>query len=163
MNISGINKRFDEVVEIYYPLVYRFVYVKLDSSSYVEDICQEVFCSLYTTKVHFETELHLKRWLFKVALFRCRGVWRTKWYNHVICIENIDIYEANDHKKSELEYAVSELPSKYRTLIHLYYFEDLSVKEISAIVDQKESTITSALHRARAMLKKKMKEDYDFE
>ena len=46
MNISGINKRFDEVVEIYYPLVYRFVYIKLDASAYVEDICQEVFYSL---------------------------------------------------------------------------------------------------------------------
>lgn len=45
----------------------------------------------------------------------------------------------NEGEKSDIFYAVSELPSKYRIAIHLYYYEDLSVKEISSILNLKEN------------------------
>ncbi|MDD2591615.1 MAG: sigma-70 family RNA polymerase sigma factor [Erysipelotrichaceae bacterium] len=163
MRVDGIKRQFEDVVNIYYPMLYRFVYVKLASEHSVDDVCQEVFCTLYCKDHDFDSEFHLKCWLFKAALLRCRKFWRSSWYNNVVCIDNIDIYESYDKRTSEVEYAVSELPSRYRTLIHLYYFEGLSIKEISSIVEQNESTISSALHRARGMLKKRLKEDYDFE
>ena len=49
--------------------------------------------------------------------------------------------------------AVSKLPPKYRGCVHLFYFEELSVKEIAEMTDQTESTVKSRLHRARKMLK----------
>ena len=99
----------------------------------------------------------------KVAFNKCRKHWQNKWYRNVDCLEYMDVYEVHEDDYGELEYAVSELPAKYRTLIHLYYYEELSIKEIASIINKNESTISSALHRARAMLKQKMKEDYDFE
>ena len=49
--------------------------------------------------------------------------------------------------------AVSKLPPKYRGCVHLFYVEELSVKEIAGMTDQTEDTSKSRLHRARKMLK----------
>ena len=65
-------------------------------------------------------------------------------------------------EKSEVFYAVMELPVKYRTVVHLYYYEDYSVKEISKILKLKEATVKTQLRRARELLKQKLKGEYDF-
>ena len=58
---------------------------------------------------------------------------------------------------SELREELWKLPQKYRTVLHLYYFEELSVQEICRLLDQKPSTVRSWLTRARALLKKRLK------
>lgn len=163
MESSYVITDYEAIIEKYYPHVYRFAYVYMASGYGAEDICQDVFYLLYSVKPKFNSELHLKRWLMKVAFNKCRKHWQNKWYRNVDCLEYMDVYEVHEDDYGELEYAVSELPAKYRTLIHLYYYEELSIKEIASIINKNESTISSALHRARAMLKQKMKEDYDFE
>ena len=60
-------------------------------------------------------------------------------------------------EKSEVYYAVMDLPVKYRTVIHLYYYEDLSVSQISGLLKTKETTVKSQLHRARSLLKETLK------
>lgn len=49
--------------------------------------------------------------------------------------------------------AVSKLPPKYRSCVHLFYFEELSIREIAQVTEQTQSTVKSQLHRARKMLK----------
>ena len=66
-------------------------------------------------------------------------------------IEDIGLY--NEIKK---------LPQKYRVVIHLFYYEGLTVKEIAHITNRKEAPITSQLTRGRTLLKKTLKEEYDF-
>lgn len=58
--------------------------------------------------------------------------------------------------------AVMELPAKYRDVIHLFYYEELSVKAIAEVTGRKESTVTSQLTRGRELLRKRLKEEYDF-
>lgn len=58
--------------------------------------------------------------------------------------------------------AVWGLPVAYRDVIHLFYYEELSVKEIADILERKVSTVTSQLTRGRELLKKSLKEEYDF-
>lgn len=58
-------------------------------------------------------------------------------------------------------YAVLELPQKYRAVIHLFYYEGFSVAEIAKVLETKESTIKSQLHRGREMLKEKLKGGFD--
>ena len=163
MKVNGLEISFDNIMKKHYGMVYHLAYTQLNNSHNADDICQEVFMSLYGYDKVFNSEEHLKAWLLRVAINRCRKIWNNKWYKYVVCTDNIDIYESHDRYKSEIEYAVKELPKKYRMLIHLYYYEDLSIKEIADIVHQKESTIASALDRARKILRSKLKEDYDFE
>ena len=65
-------------------------------------------------------------------------------------------------EKSEVYFAVQNLPSKYRAVIHLFYYEDMNVKEISDALGLKQSTVKSRLFRAREMLRQTLKGGYDF-
>lgn len=58
--------------------------------------------------------------------------------------------------------AVMGLPAKYRDVIHLFYYEELSVKAIAAVTGRRESTVTSQLTRGRELLRRSLKEEYDF-
>ena len=58
-----------------------------------------------------------------------------------------------DNDTSEVYEAVMALPEKYRIVIHLFYYEDYSIKEIAHIIGIKENTVKSQLSRARKMLK----------
>ena len=60
---------------------------------------------------------------------------------------------------SDLYSAVRRLPQIYRIIIHLYYYEGYSVKEISSILQIKESTVQTRLMRGREKLKSMLKED----
>lgn len=66
-------------------------------------------------------------------------------------------------RNREIMEAVLKLPRRYREVIHLFYFQQMSVKEISAATGRKESTITSQLTRGRELLKKNLKEEYRYE
>ncbi len=66
-------------------------------------------------------------------------------------------------RNREIMEAVMKLPRKYREVIHLFYFQQLSIKEISAITERRESTVTSQLTRGRELLKKNLKEEYRYE
>ena len=57
--------------------------------------------------------------------------------------------------------AVASLPAKYRAVVHLHYFEELSTVEIAAATDQRASTVRSQLTRARAMLRDMLKGGID--
>ena len=75
--------------------------------------------------------------------------------------EHMDI-PFEDKEESDVFYATQELPQKYRVVIHLFYYEDMTVEQIAKTLDTKESTVKSQLHRAREMLREKLKRGYDF-
>lgn len=72
-------------------------------------------------------------------------------------IDETIVFETKE--ETNLHYELQKLPMKYRAVIHLFYYEDLSVEEISEILNQKPSTIRTQLTRARYKLKEIMKED----
>jgi RNA polymerase sigma-70 factor (ECF subfamily) len=76
--------------------------------------------------------------------------------------ENLQVESITDEESEILE-AVHNLPVKYREVIHLFYYEGYSTSEISSLLQKKESTVRSLLHRAREMLKRALKGVYDFE
>lgn len=68
-----------------------------------------------------------------------------------------------DKEADALFEAVTSLPEKYRSVVHLYYYEDYPVKEIAHILQKKETTIQTRLMRARKMLKKQLKGEWQDE
>ena len=66
-----------------------------------------------------------------------------------------------DSQSRELFEEVIKLPDKYRIVIHLFYYEDYSVREISNILKISESNVKIRLSRGRAMLKDSLKEEWE--
>lgn len=148
---------YGRIAETYIDTVYRVALSNCKNSADAQDVVQNTFVKLLKSDIDFKDDEHIKRWLIKVTVNECRSMWRSFWRRNVDYIEEIvKEPEFDTEEKSELYYAVMELPQKYRSVVHLYYYEDYSVKEISEILDIKETTIQTRLMRARKMLKQQL-------
>lgn len=148
-------------VEQYSNSVYRAAYQYCGNKSDAEDVTQNTFIKLLQEKKNFQDEEHLKRWLLRVAMNEAKSISRSFWKNRMICLEDSEnevSYEFHSNEQSDLYQAVMELPAKYRIVVHLYYFEDYSTKDISKILKIKETTVQTQLMRARGKLKEMLKE-----
>jgi len=121
------------------------------SSAEAEDIVQDVFVTLVEKRPHFESAEHETAWLIRVAVNRCKSRLRSFWWQKTVPL--LDIYPAQTNEQQDIIETVFALPSKYRAVIHLYYYEGYSTKEIAEITEQNESTVRQHLTRARRMLK----------
>lgn len=151
---------FEAVVTKHENRLYRTALAITGNMSDAEDIVQEVFIRAYEKAPEFETEEHEKAWLMKVTVNLCNSRLRSPWRKRRLPL--LDSYPASEPKQHELLEQVMALPHKYRTVIHLFYYEGYSIKDISRLTGQKESTVRSHLTRARQKLKTVLKEE-DYE
>lgn len=126
-----------------------------------EDIVQEVFLRAYEKAPEFETEEHAKAWLTRVTINLCKSRLRSPWRKRTEPL--LDSYPAAEPEQHELLEQILALPPKYRTVIHLFYYEGYSIKDISGLTGQKESTVRSHLTRARQKLKSVLEEEDNYE
>ena len=120
-----------------------------------EDIVQEVLIRLMQSAGVFEDESHEKAWLLKVASNLCKDKLKSASRQREVAIpEGYDVADEKQEQKEESDILqiISQLPEKYRSAIHLYYYEEYSVKEIAEILEKKETTIRSLLKRGREKL-----------
>lgn len=157
------NISAQQLLDMYSKMVYRLAYSRTQNKQDAEDITQEVFLKYIKSGKKFNDEEHRKAWLLTVTVNTAKTLLTSAWSRHRADIEQAENIGESMPEKSEIYYAVQKLPEKYRTVIHLFYYEDLSVAEICKIVGAKESTIKSQLHRGREILKKSLKEEqYEF-
>ncbi len=147
---------YDEIADKYIDTIYRLALARTKSPQYAEDITQDVFVKLLSLKKDFETEEHLKAWLLRVTINLTKDLFASAWYRKTGELSEDVSYE--DEEKSDLYYAMMKLPQKYRTVIHLHYYEGYSVEETAKIVGVSAGTVKSQLHRGRGMLKEIMEE-----
>ncbi len=152
----------DNVIKAYSNMVYRLAFSQTRNKSDADDIYQEVFFRYIRKKPQFETEEHRKAWLIRVTVNCCKKMWISSWRKKIVPLDETIIFEMEE--ETNIHYELQKLPLKYRAVIHLFYYEDLSIEEISESLNQKPSTIRTQLTRARYKLKeilKEDKEDYD--
>lgn len=148
-----------ELARAYAPAIFRLAYARTGSRADAEDIMQEVFVRLLRARPDFADQEHARAWLLRVAA-NCANDWfRAPWRRREGPLS--DALPAPEHRDSGVVEAVLALPAKYRTAVHLYYYEELSVAEIAKIIGKSESAVKSRLFRARAMLREALKEDDD--
>lgn len=151
----------NDILAKYSNMVYRLALSRTKNISDAEDILQEVFLRFINNRIEFENEEHRKAWLIRVTVNCSNKLLKSAWFRRTVPLEEELKFESKE--KSDIYYAVLELPLKYRTVIHLFYYEDLSIAQISRILAVKESTIKSQLSRARQLLKVKLKGEFDDE
>ena len=151
------QKEYQEIVEKYSNMVYRLAYFYTNSKYDADDIYQDVFLKYLQNKKQFENEEHKKAWLIRVTINCCKKLWLSSWKRKIIPLDYEIKFEMEEN--IGLYNEIKKLPKKYRVVIHLFYYEQYSVKDISKILKQKESTIRTWLTRARKMLKNYIKEE----
>ena len=152
-----------QIVEKYFDMIYRLALSQTKSREYADDVVQEVFLRYIKYNRTFESEEHTKAWLLRVTINCSKNVFNTGWYKKTVPLsESGERVTFDTHEKSDAYYAVMDLPQKYRAVIHLFYYEDMSVEEISQNLGINPSTVKSQLSRGRKLLKEKLKGEYDF-
>lgn len=154
---------YEELYEKYANDVLRVSYFYLGDRQRAEDVCQDVFVRLLTNAPDLQ-EGREKAWLLKVALNRCRDLWRGAWLKRVVLgSPTFELIPApDDHERREDEEAmmaaIHQLPATFRETIMLYYYQGFGITEIAQMLDLPEGTISSRLSRGRKKLEEILKE-----
>lgn len=131
--------------------IYRTALAILGNRAEAEDVVQEVFLKFIEKCPSFHSPDHEKAWLMRVAINLCKNKLRSGWWRKTVPL--LESYPAAPDRQDGVIEAVMSLPPKYRTVIHLFYYEDYSTAQISTLTGQKESTVRSLLTRARQKMK----------
>lgn len=161
---TGGPLSFDELYRLYATDVLRFSYYYLGDRQQAEDVMQDVFVRLIINQPALE-EGREKAWLLKVAMNRCRDLWRGGWYRRMVLGHPaFELFPAPDEvgslaDRQTLLEAVHRLRPEFREVVLLFYYQGYSVAEISEMMNVAEGTVSSRLSRARKKLEEEMKGD----
>lgn len=124
-----------------------------------EDVTQNALLKLWKHRNRLHDELHIDKWLTRVTVNECRSLLRFR--RDSVRYEEIEELCAAPESPEEqgLIYAVLRLPIKQRVVTHLYYYEELSVREIAELLRISENAVKKRLSRARETLRKQLKEE----
>lgn len=150
-----------QMIKKHFNTVYRLALLKTKNSHTADDVLQEVFLRFLKTDKPFESDEHVKFWLIRVTVNCSNSMLSSSWFKKTVSLpETLAFFNPEE---SDLYLTVAKLPQKYRTVIHLYYYEDYSVKEIANALKIKESTVKSQLKRGREKLKTMLEKEVDYE
>ncbi|MFZ3580014.1 sigma-70 family RNA polymerase sigma factor [Virgibacillus sp. DJP39] len=155
---------FEKIMDDYGDRLTKFSYNYTRDWNLAEDIVQDVFITCYKEYENIDKIVSFKAWIFRITINRCKDLIKSSIFKRFI--PNSDLLtrkkslelspEMSIMKSSEEEFlstCVLVLPVKYREVITLYYYEELSIEEISEILKINKNTIKTRLSRARLKLK----------
>lgn len=129
-----------------------------------EDILQSVFLKLWKYDQSFENAEHMDKWLTRVTVNESKNLLRSPFRKQQVPLDEIAssavFAQESDY---DLFKAVTRLPQKLRTVIHLFYYEDMPVKEIASLLKLRESTVKTRLFRGRTQLKDLLGDEWIYE
>ena len=143
----------------YADLSYRLALVRTRNRADAEDVLQDVFVRCLRRQPAFRDQEHQKAWRITAAIRSSNSLLSRADRRHGVGAEALEGLFTEDDTDHAVYDAVMELPEKYRTAVHLFYYEGYSVEEIGRMTDTNPSTVKSHLHRAREALRRALKED----
>lgn len=147
----------EAVIRRYSDMVYRLAFARTGNRSDAEDLYQEVFLRYLTRAPAFTSEDHRKAWLLRVAVNCANRFHTAPWRKRTEPLSEALSVPAPEGE--DLWEELRRLPEKDRTVLHLYYYEDMTTEEIAKLLDRNPATVRSQLLRARAKLKKLLVEE----
>lgn len=141
--------------------VLRSAYSCCGNYAEAEDITQDVFLMLHAKPIDFDGDEHLKAWLLRVTINKCRNFRRSFRVSHTQSLEDTGESSASyimDTDESGIRELIRNLPKKYSSVIYLYYYEGYNIREISEILGKNANTVSSLLQRGREKLRLEMEE-----
>ncbi|MGJ9383845.1 sigma-70 family RNA polymerase sigma factor [Salipaludibacillus sp. CF4.18] len=132
-----------------------------------EDVVQDVFITCYKQFDEIDKVISFKAWIFRMTINKCKDVLKSSFIKKIVFNKGIfdrlsssvlspEGLTIKRNEEEVLSKCILSLPIKYREIIILYYYEDLSVLEISVMLKMNGNTIKTRLNRGRDRLKIKL-------
>ncbi|UFU01414.1 sigma-70 family RNA polymerase sigma factor [Radiobacillus kanasensis] len=167
IQLEDKNLTIDEIMRLYGQDILQLVFAYVKDKPIAEDLTQEIFIKCYKYLHTYKHESKIKTWIYRIAINHCKDHLKS-WYHKNVMVTQDESYPIRREDKSveeeviqrsedgELIQAVMALPTKYRELIYLFYFEEMQLKEIAEVTKQNVNTIKTRLRRAKAILQEKL-------
>ena len=157
--------------------VYRLALAQTRSTADAQDVAQEVFIKLLEHEEPFQSDEHLKAWLLRVTINRCRDLHRSAWQSRVESLDaSLPDTQGQSRSPSRLVVlpdqdatpedaaiaalsrnpvwdALALLPEEQQLVMHLRYVEECDEDQIASIMGCSPVTVRTRLHRARKRLR----------
>lgn len=147
------DQEFTRLARLYMDAVFRVAYSYLRNQADADDVTQDTLMTLRQHPAEFSSDEHVRNWLIRVAINRCKDQLRAPWRR----TEPIDDYENSlafeEPEDESLFRAVMELDAKYRVPLLLYYREGYAIREIAQMLRVPAATVGTRLARGRKRLK----------
>lgn len=141
--------------------VIAFSYLKNKHDA--EDALQNAFLKLWKSKIEFNDDLGIDKWLTKVIVNDCKNFFNLSFRQNKSIEEVYDVSTFDKYFNVDLYNAVMSLNKKERLCVILFYYDDLTISDISKVTGIKESTVKSLLKRSRNKLKLKLGDEWIYE
>jgi RNA polymerase sigma-70 factor (ECF subfamily) len=166
---EGDQKAYAELMDRYRDAIYYMLLKMVNNASDAEDLTIEAFGKAFKNIRQYAPNYAFSTWLFKIATNNCIDFIRKKKASHVSLDQNDEEHEKasmdiqapvmdpeesmiNDQKIKMMRSIVDKLKPRYRKLIELRYFKELSYEEIAEELELPIGTVKAQLFRARELL-----------
>jgi len=182
--LAGDQCAFDILVRRYHRLLVSYIRGFLKDGDQVYDVLQHVFLKLYVSLPMLLTNVSLKGWLFQVARNRCLDELRIRYRRKEIPFSTLEWkYQEEELSPVEaitdpeplpeevaesielhclLQQAMLSLPTKFRSIVHLRCFRQLSYSEIGSMLEMPESTVKTYFYRSLPLLRRELTSSVHF-
>lgn len=151
-------------VQQYSDMIYRIAVHITKNSNDAYDVCQDVFLRLIKNQDKIKDDEHLKNWLIRTAINCSKSLYSKSKKHRIVSIDEVDESEFSAVDKQDNTISlVMQLPEKYRIAIYLFYYQEMSISEISNVLDVSVSAVKSRLSRGRKALEKLIRKEDSYE
>ncbi len=159
----------NDLMSSYGQEILRLVYSYVNDKEMAEDLTQEIFVKCYKSLHTYKGNSKIKTWLWRIAINHSKDYLKS-WHTKNVIVSEQESTNNNTNKETieqlivqreddyELVTAIMKLPIKYREVIYLFYYENLSLRELSVLIGKNENTVKTRLRRAKELLKERLEE-----
>lgn len=161
------EKVLDQLMDKYGNSILHLAYSYVGNREIAEDLTQEIFVKCYQKLDQYQKRSSLKSWLWRIAINHCKDYLKSWHYKHIIISDEqakrtssgdrvVEHEVIQKYEDEQLVHTVMGLPDTYREVLYLYYFEELTIKEISNLINVNQNTIKTRLKKAKEILKDRL-------
>lgn len=154
-----MDRNFERIVNTYADMLFRICMHYSQNRADGEDIVQQTFLKIIEKNIFFESPEHEKAWLIRVCINLCKDNLKSRRQNKTESFAAVENFGEVSFEPLYITDHIRKLPSKQKIAIYLFYYENMSVKEIAEVMNEKQNTVLSHLNRGRNTLKKVLKEE----
>lgn len=165
---KGSKEDANELIKLYYNVIYLYVFKQVGEKEQSQDLTQEIFISMLRSISGYEAgKSSFKTWLYKIASNKIIDYYRSKHYRYKSLTLDINDFEFNDSQDIERDFELKEYTKEIiniinrfegniQQIIRLKIFSELTFKDISDVIDVKESTVKTKYYGAIKKIKGEM-------
>ena len=150
----------EDAMERWEASLMRMCFAYLGDATLAEDAVQETFLKAWKGYERFRGQASEKTWLMRIAINTCKDVRRSAWFRHVdrsTALESLPEPRAPFSAEDDaVTRAVMGLRPKYREVVLLRWYQELSGGEVAQALNLPKSTVYNRLRRAYAILEKEL-------